>query len=193
MTTSNILINSELDCKISNFKLFKLNKNSNLNSNFTTKTDVYFYGLVLYELISSQTSENNNDIQPFLRKFQASETDPFSQCMANISLDCIETNPNDRPSFQKIVEKFHSVLKFNFTPEIIAQTNDSNQLTSLLNDFQLEGWLLKKGNDLLGLWKKRWFTLKNLSKIIKKRNLKLNFLNYQIYVIIKINLLKKIF
>lgn len=81
-----------------------------------------------------------------------------------------------RPSFLVLCEQFNKLLNIELDPEIIVATNSSftdiqpklEAIQEKLPTNHMEGWLSKKGQDIFGLWRKRFFQLKSTSSIHEK-------------------------
>jgi serine/threonine protein kinase len=80
----------------------------------TTKTDVFAFGLVLYEMIGGEPVFSANlGLKQVVLRLRAhnlpSIPDNFGALMQGLIPRCWSPNPKSRPSFQAILEEFQSV------------------------------------------------------------------------------------
>lgn len=83
------------------------------NCFYTSKVDVYAYGIVLWELASSETPFKGADIKTISNKVSVEDLRPslpkgLNYSMSNLVFQCWDKEPKNRPSFLDIVEMFEA-------------------------------------------------------------------------------------
>jgi serine/threonine protein kinase len=78
----------------------------------TEKTDVFAFGLVLYEIISCKRAFGENQMMPVLKlhraRYRPTLSDEFGHLMQNLIPRCWSDRPRSRPSFAQILSEFES-------------------------------------------------------------------------------------
>ncbi|KAI5656007.1 hypothetical protein M9H77_24800 [Catharanthus roseus] len=106
LNSSNILLDSNLRAKISNFS-FATELLEETNSS-NSKIDIYDFGVVMFELITGKDAVIGENATDGLRNFletdlrERGDTEYASQVM-NLSLRCLMQNPEDRPRMDDVV------------------------------------------------------------------------------------------
>ena len=81
------------------------------SSNYTSKIDVYAYGIVLWELATGQTPYSGMDSHYIIQQVLSNDIRPslppdINPAMRDLITQCWDRNPDVRPSFDEIVKKF---------------------------------------------------------------------------------------
>ncbi|OCT62508.1 hypothetical protein XELAEV_18043591mg [Xenopus laevis] len=135
LAARNVLVGEELLCKIADFGLARLLKddyylvqcNKNIpirwtapealtHCKYSTKSDVWSYGIVLYEvfMLGQQPYQgmNNNDTLDKVRSgHRLPKPDRCSRAIYSVMMECWAENPKQRPSFYEIVEKLTAIQR----------------------------------------------------------------------------------
>ncbi|VAI14040.1 unnamed protein product [Triticum turgidum subsp. durum] len=147
LKSSNLLVDKNWTVKVADFGLSRLKRETYLttktgkgtpqwmapevlrNEPSDEKSDVYSYGVILWELVTQKIPwENLNSMQVIgavgfmnQRLEIPSETDPY---WTSLILSCWETDPQSRPSFQELLEKLRE-LQRKYAVQNQAQRNAS--------------------------------------------------------------------
>jgi TPR repeat protein len=101
------------------------------NSAHTPKADVFSFGVVLYEIISSKRAFPENVLRAFMARlrehYRPSIPDDFGPLMQNLIRRCWSDSPSYRPTFQAIFNEFASA---GF--EILPKANGSEMREAVL-------------------------------------------------------------
>ncbi|KAF7070921.1 hypothetical protein CFC21_076356 [Triticum aestivum] len=134
LKSSNLLVDKNWTVKVADFGLSRLKRETYLttktgkgtpqwmapevlrNEPSDEKSDVYSYGVILWELVTQKIPwENLNSMQVIgavgfmnQRLEIPSETDPY---WTSLILSCWETDPQSRPSFQELLEKLRELQR----------------------------------------------------------------------------------
>ncbi|KAH3767572.1 serine/threonine protein kinase [Pelomyxa schiedti] len=132
----NLLLDSKLNCKVSDFGLTLLKNDGDgafraqkggfgallwtapevLNGeSFTAASDIYSYGIVVWEVVTRQQPYNNMDAQAALHAIMAENLRPAAPSKSPKSLlhlmrKCWEKSPSSRPTFPKILEDWPDLM-----------------------------------------------------------------------------------
>jgi serine/threonine protein kinase len=82
-------------------------------TNYTSKVDVYGYGIVLWELATGQTPYSGIDATTIVQEVQVHDIRPnlppdCNPAMRDLMTQCWDRNPDHRPTFDEIVRRFES-------------------------------------------------------------------------------------
>lgn len=134
LKSSNLLVDKNWTVKVADFGLSRLKRETYLttktgkgtpqwmapevlrNEPSDEKSDVYSYGVILWELVTQKIPwENLNSMQVIgavgfmnQRLEIPTDTDPF---WTSLILSCWETDPQSRPSFQELLEKLRELQR----------------------------------------------------------------------------------
>lgn len=83
------------------------------SSNYTSKIDVYAYGIVLWELATGQTPYSGMDSRQIINQVSNNDIRPLlpqdvNPAMRDLITQCWDRDPDVRPSFDEIVKKFET-------------------------------------------------------------------------------------
>lgn len=108
---------------------------------FTTKSDVYMFGLIMFELFTNQLPrlpENYTSMEHFLIDFLSSQkgnsyfsTQKVRGEYINLIVNCATENPDSRPSFEELVEKLEQI-------RFMDDTNRTSERSELLYPIRIQ-------------------------------------------------------
>jgi serine/threonine protein kinase len=83
------------------------------NGRHTTKTDVFTFGLILYEIIAyypvfGERASLARFVQRLLERDFPSVPDNFGTLMQSLIVRCWSADPRDRPSFAEMMKEFQA-------------------------------------------------------------------------------------
>jgi len=154
--SKNILVTSQEVCKVCDFGLSYVQGGAppstfiyqriippehKVNTDYTKAADVYMYGLILYELLTGDKGSDKNtnvQIMDTLRNEIKHSSSQIVEAQDLISLieNCINTIPQNRPSFEEIIQWFKKRLQnIDITR---AQQNALNVVPGEYVSFQLD-------------------------------------------------------
>ncbi|XP_063815291.1 tyrosine-protein kinase Srms [Pseudophryne corroboree] len=136
LATRNVLVGENLICKIADFGLARLLKDdlyspehnqqipirwtapeALTHCKYSTKSDVWSFGIVIYEVYTfGELPYKGMSHKEIISKvtnegYRLSQPSNCSMEMYNLMLTCWMTKPNERPSFQELVEKLTAIQR----------------------------------------------------------------------------------
>lgn len=106
--------------------------------NYTSKVDVYAYGIVLWELVTSLTPYSGIDTRAIISEVRTKDirpilptSDVLNPSLRDLITQCWDRNPDVRPSFDEIVRRFEDDhVRLNGTDEAVFAEYIKNSATN---------------------------------------------------------------